>query len=484
MTDLMRVLNDSFGFSSFRSGQEEAIQSALAGHDTLVMLPTGSGKSLCYQLFPYIREGITLIVSPLLSLMQDQVEKLKQSGHQEVTALNSFMTKVEKQYILNHLKQYKWVYLSPEMLQQDYVLKYLKQVKINLFVVDEAHCISHWGMDFRPDYLQLGDYCQELGRPPIMALTATATEEVRQEIKELLTFDPDSSREILTTIDRPEIKLMTEYTEGNKVERTLELADYLQKPGIIYFSSRKLADQMSQLINERLDVAAESYHSHRTSADKVKIQQQFIQNKLQIICATSAFGMGINKADVRFVIHYHMPASPAMYMQEIGRASRDGQPSIAILLYEPGDAQLQSFLKEQNIPDENTIRYFYRNSQSLEVADDPQVHLLEYFKQHGYSVAETIQHFKLRQQQVAHQIDYMKQYISAETCKREILLNYFGATSESSEECCHSCNEDLLGQFKQTTNIAVLHQHQVWPKKKILKRLFNLDEIEYGNMLQ
>lgn len=477
------VLKKYFGLSQFRPGQQEAIESALSGCDTLVMLPTGSGKSLCYQIIPYLRKGLTIVISPLLSLMQDQVEALKRSGHRQVTALNSFMTLAEKKAVLHQLNTFRLLYLSPEMLQQPYVMQRLKSTKINLLVVDEAHCMSHWGMDFRPDYLHIGQFREQLNHPPVMALTATATLQVRDEIKKLLGFNPDTSHDIIATVDRPEITLVTQSVGENKVKQLLELVDYIQKPGIIYFSSRKTADQMAKLIEEKLAIPTESYHAKRSTSDKVKIQHQFIQNRLQVICATSAFGMGINKQDIRFVIHYHMPASPEMYLQEIGRASRDGHPGVAILLHESGDADLQRYLKQQNLPEDDVIRCVYTQHMKTPT-NDPQTQLIHFFKDQGYTAEETIAHFNVRREQVMSHIDYMWQYVQTSQCKREWLLSYFDSEYKSNDRCCDQCDATPLLQFKQTKDITVYEGHQIIESEKILKRLFNLSEKEYQCMLQ
>src|SRR5690554_1835037 len=213
-TTVSQVLKTKFGFSSFRPGQKEAVLSVLNKRNSLVMLPTGTGKSLCYQLPSYLLQGKTLIISPLLSLMEDQVERMKREGEKSVVALNSFMSQKEKRLALRQLDRFKFIFLSPEMILQDYVLNQLKQLNISLLVVDEAHCISQWGMDFRPDYLKLGTIRMELGNPLTMALTATAVVKVRQEIVDHLHLDKNHTDEIIYSVNRPSIQLRTEICHG------------------------------------------------------------------------------------------------------------------------------------------------------------------------------------------------------------------------------------------------------------------------------
>src|SRR5699024_5127453 len=235
---LKKLLQVKFGYPEFREGQQEAIEAALNGDHTLVMLPTGTGKSICYQLSGYCLEGKVLVISPLLSLMQDQVEQMKQKGEKRVVALNSLLSNEEKKYLLDHLSIYKFIYLSPEMLQQEKVMRALKKQNIALFVVDEAHCISQWGMDFRLDYLHLGWARKQLGSPLTMALTATATKRVRKEILSSLDLEKEPFQEIVYSVDRPNIVLDVIHCDQNKDEQVLEKVAFLEPPGIIYFSSK------------------------------------------------------------------------------------------------------------------------------------------------------------------------------------------------------------------------------------------------------
>ncbi|SFB88283.1 ATP-dependent DNA helicase RecQ [Alkalibacterium subtropicum] len=470
------MLESKFGFSSFRPGQKEAIKAALTGRDSLVMLPTGTGKSLCYQLPSYFMTGATLIVSPLLSLMEDQVETMKKNGEKSVVALNSFMSQKEKKLVMNSLNTYKFIFMSPEMLQQERVLTRLKQVSISLLVVDEAHCISQWGMDFRPDYLRLGDLKNQLSSPLTMALTATAVEAVRQEIIRNLNLNGDV-KEVIYSVNRPTIQLRVEQCVGDKDSKLFHAINTFGRSGIIYFSSKKIADKVATRIRETTGFSAESYHSDIEAKDKKKIQAQFLTNELDIICATSAFGMGIDKPDIRYVIHYHMPANPEMYLQEIGRASRDQQGGIALLLYEAGDEHLQNRLQEESLPEEEELRYAYRHPKALEaLKDDSKSRLARYFVSRKTAINEALERIEERKRYKKQQLRIMVQYASTESCKREMLLNYFNEElQERQNACCSSCESKLpLPYNKQRAPIhKKLEGEQTW--EVILNKLFNFN---------
>lgn len=357
--ELETLLYKHFQYDHFRPGQEEVIQSVLSGQHTLAMLPTGTGKSLCYQLPGYLLEGHIVIVSPLLSLMQDQVEQMKMNGEKRVIALNSFLTYQEKKTAISNITKYKFILISPEMLGMDQVIAVIQKLNVSLFVIDEAHCISQWGYDFRPDYLKLGFIRQKLNNPVTLALTATATEEVRQDIMESLGIA--CWKEFVYSADRKNIAITIENLEDyqKKLARLLELVRHLQGPGIIYFSSKRLAEQTAAILHDEGITGVMPYHGGMDQEQRILIQQQFIYGQLDVICATSAFGMGINKENIRYIIHFHMPQQMESYLQEIGRAGRDGERSIAILLYSPGDEVLASQLAEGELPTREQIEYLF-----------------------------------------------------------------------------------------------------------------------------
>jgi len=469
------MLHKTFGFTSFRPGQLEAIEASLSGQHSLVMLPTGTGKSLCYQLPSYFMPGATLIVSPLLSLMEDQVETMKKNGEKSAVALNSFMSQKEKRFVVDTLHTYKFIFMSPEMLQQERILKHLKQVTISLLVVDEAHCISQWGMDFRPDYLKLGELRTQLSDPLTMALTATAVEDVRNEILLNLKLT-ENVREVIYSVNRPSIQLRVEVCTGDKDSRLFDAIEMFGRSGVVYFSSKKSADAIARRIRETTGYTAESYHSDIEAKDKKKIQAQFLTNELDIICATSAFGMGIDKPDIRYVIHYHMPANPEMYLQEIGRASRDKKGGVALLLYENGDERLQNRLQEESLPEEEELRYAYKHPKALEaLTDDSKARLARYFIDQKIDLNRAIALIEERKQYKRQQLRIMVQYATTDKCKRSLLLNYFNEELKGHQNgCCSSCDPHLKLPYEPEPKAMEQKRELAW--EVILNNLFNFNE--------
>ncbi|WP_368504542.1 ATP-dependent DNA helicase RecQ [Alkalihalophilus sp. As8PL] len=353
---LERELEKWFGYPSFRPGQEEIIQAVMEEKDVLAVLPTGMGKSICYQLPALLKKGITIIVSPLLSLMEDQVQQLRSEGIKNVIAINSFMSLGEREEVLRSLSDYKLIYISPEMLQSEYIQRKLKALYISLFVVDEAHCISQWGHEFRSDYLRLEAARKQVGNPPCLAITATATPHVRKDICSYLGMTEYES--FIHSVNRPNIAITVESFLGidDKMQRLFALVESLEGPGMVYFSSRAWTEATARKLQERGMKGVNFYHGGMTNEDRLLIQQQFMHGELNVICCTSAFGMGINKNNIRFVIHFHYPTQMESYVQEVGRAGRDGEKSIAIVLFSEDDRGLARLLSQREQLSEEQIR--------------------------------------------------------------------------------------------------------------------------------
>lgn len=371
---IKELLSIHFSYSSFRPGQEQAIDSILNKRDTIVVLPTGGGKSMIYQLPALVLEGITIVVSPLISLMKDQVDSLDQSGI-PATLINSSLAPFEVKNRLQRMKnnEYKLVYIAPERFYNQEFIYYLKQIKIALMAIDEAHCISQWGHDFRPSYLRLKDTIELLKRPPVLALTATATKEVRDDIvKQLNLKNPNL---VIGGFARPNLRLAaTSVASGEKMAK---LIDLFSGPdlgsGIIYVGTKAKASEIVEKLTDE-NIRALEYHAGLDSNSRSWVQEQFMQEKVQVIVATNAFGLGINKKNIRFVFHYDLPGTLEAYYQEAGRAGRDGKESICLLLNSPTDRYLQEFFIQGDNPSIETVvdvyQYLLKLNQEKEIMED------------------------------------------------------------------------------------------------------------------
>jgi ATP-dependent DNA helicase RecQ len=357
-TEALASLREHFGFDDFREGQLEVIQAVTGGADALVIMPTGSGKSLCYQLPAMMLPGATIVVSPLIALMKDQVDALQARGL-PATFINSSIGESEQRDRIEGLRRgaYKLVYVAPERFRSTHFLSVLKTVKLSLFAVDEAHCVSTWGHDFRPDYLQLKGALQSLGKPQTLALSATATPHVRSDIVEQLGLK--SPRVFVSGFDRPNlsIKVVDGLDISGKLQRIANLAAN-GGSGIVYAVTRKAVDEVGTLLKS-MGLSAASYHAGMSDKIRIKAQEDFMTNRAQMIVATNAFGMGIDKPDIRFVVHYQMPGSIEAYYQEIGRAGRDGLPSSCQLFFNYFDREIHEFFIEGSFPDISFIKAVY-----------------------------------------------------------------------------------------------------------------------------
>ncbi|WP_267201855.1 RecQ family ATP-dependent DNA helicase [Limosilactobacillus kribbianus] len=434
---IYQVLHQRFGYQDFRDGQLETITALLSGHDTLTILPTGAGKSLLYQLPAYLLPSGVVIVSPLISLMQDQVDRLRQQGERRVIMLTGQLQGRDRREVLNSLDQYRFIFASPEMLTNSQVLQALRRVRPSLLVVDEAHCISQWGPDFRPEYLLLKQLRVQLSGVVTLMLTATATPQVRQDIIKKLGLDFDHVRQVIRSVNRPNIFLAVNRVEDADAKQAelVHLVKTLPGPGIIYFASRKLATQQAIMLAQETGLAVAPYHAGMAALERFNIQQQFMANQLQLICATSAFGMGVDKTDLRYIIHYHLPANLASYMQEIGRAGRDGQQSVAVLLYAPGDEGLQSQLTTIDLPSEALLTQVQQGKLQPAVLGE-QKELFAFYLKQGYSPRQILRAFHHRQHQLAFNLQKMLDYVGLDRCRRSYLLNYFGEEAAPGQDAC------------------------------------------------
>ena len=392
---LLGALKKHFGYDQFRPLQREIMHDALAGRDLLVLMPTGGGKSLCFQLPALMRDGLTIVVSPLIALMKDQVDALQTSGI-PATYLNSTLDREEAKARWRglHRGEYRMLYVAPERLMLDAFLERALNWDIAQFAIDEAHCISEWGHDFRPEYRELKKLRKHLPDVPIMALTATATERVRADIvKELKLQDP---RCYVASFNRPNLT----YRVVPKTAPYEQLLAFIRSrpndSGIIYCASRKSTESLARNLNED-GISAKPYHAGLTTAERTKHQDAFLRDDVRVITATIAFGMGINKPNVRFVVHYDLPKNLESYYQETGRAGRDGLPSECVLLFSPGDvAKQRHFIDEKTDKEANIARA---------------------------------------------QLQQMVHYAETRECRRAVLLEYFGETVP--QESCESCDNCL-----------------------------------------
>ncbi len=395
MHDLLHdTLKQYFGYSEFRPGQADVIANLLAGRDGFVLMPTGGGKSLCYQLPALLLPQVTVVVSPLMSLMKDQVDGLKAMGI-AADFINSSLSRDEVQDVFRRLRanQVKLLYVAPERLLKDMFLQRLEELGVSLFAIDEAHCVSQWGHDFRPDYIALKQLKQRFPQVPLLALTATADPATRQDIlQQLGLVQPFTS---VHSFDRPNIRYTVQEKTSRPLEQLLELLkSQEQQSGIVYCSSRKKVDELTESLKSK-GFKVGAYHAGLDAETRALVQDQFKRDHLQLIVATVAFGMGVNKPNIRYVVHFDLPRTIEAYYQETGRAGRDGVAAEAVMFFDPADvARMRKWIETDEMSDE-------------------------------------------RREVTLHRFNAMAAFAEAQTCRRLVLLNYFG---EASQHACGNCD--------------------------------------------
>lgn len=491
--DLRAALREKFGFEDFYPGQEEVVSRVLRGQDTLAILATGAGKSLTYQLPALLLEGTTIVVSPLIALMKDQLDMLRDRGITDVVALNSTLSEDQELKARERIASgnLRIIYTTPEKLEDEAFQRLLKSISVPLFVVDEAHCISQWGHDFRPAYLALGNVIAQLGHPTVLALTATATPSVREDILHQLGIE--HSKPIVRGFDRP--NLVYEARKADKEADKLKILnalfqgdDQLQGTGIIYTATIKNALEVQKYLTSELGIPAAVYHSKLHKEDRTSVHNLFMDETIRAVVATNAFGLGIDKPNIRFVLHYDLPGSIEAYTQEAGRAGRDGLASRCILIYRMSDTRVQNYFLTGKYPDVEevqrvfgTIEMFGEQTGGVSMVDLRKILQLpltklkvilallkksgyiEHAGRSAYALTEAVRknrdlilnlaNYDTKKSYDQSKLAMMLQYAETASCRRRFILNYFGEDFEQTN--CGACDNCLAALRRGIDDIAI-----------------------------
>ncbi|WP_339167877.1 ATP-dependent DNA helicase RecQ [Brevibacillus sp. FSL L8-0520] len=505
------LLKRHFGYSSFRPGQWEIIERILRGENVLGLMATGGGKSVTYQLPALYLPGTAVVVSPLISLMTDQVQQLRGKRKIPAAYINSTMEPAETRERLFEISRgaYKLIYVSPEKLQNSAVQKALVRAGVSMLAIDEAHCISQWGHDFRTDYLRLPQVVQSLGSPPVLAVTATATPGVKAEICDL--FDIKQENVITQPLNRENIAIdvILAESEADRRQMVKKSIDELQGPGIVYCSTRQTVELLVAEYQLSGKKSVHGYHGGMSSMERMVVQTQFLRGELDAIIATNAFGMGIDKSDIRFVLHYHFPPSLEAYAQEIGRVGRDGKAGYAGLYYVPEDRLIHTHLQEKEYPTtEQALRFLQGLSQAgtkpiseLAMHDIPEemAALLFFYaelagivsgvaagrEEYRYELSDASQMGNLAEK-ASQMIEAMEKpkwlkrqkllemlrWLEGNECYRMRLNRYFGELDHtSSAACCSHCGLDRSAYLDKSGSRTERTEKNAWNLRKALEKL-------------
>ncbi|MDI6736658.1 MAG: RecQ family ATP-dependent DNA helicase [bacterium] len=483
MEQLYQILEDNFGFTQFKPGQLEIIQSVLSKRDTLGILPTAGGKSLCYQLQAIILPGVTIVISPLIALMKDQVDSFEEYGHTTATYINSALFNSQIEVRLQKLKQgeFKLLYISPERMVIPAFQKVLSEININLFVVDEAHCVSQWGHDFRPEYLKLKNLFAKHTDVPILAITATATQQVRQDI--ITNLGMRRVNQVIVGFDRPNLEFsVIAARQPEKSEHLLKILKQEAGSFIVYVARQRDAEEIANFLKEN-QISALAYHAGFENHLRGKIQESFMSGITRVIVATIAFGLGIDKPDIRGIIHYHLPASLEAYYQEAGRSGRDGQKAKCILLFNRRDIFIRTYFIYQHYPSAKEVYWIYcrlcegattqqiiesgknihetKMNVALRLLED--TGCLEIGENQTFKVEKRkwlnldLSNEKKRKARDLDRLYKMVEYAEINSCRRAFILKYFNE-QKLPDSPCHNCDV-CLGLT--TTPLKSLHQEEV-----------------------